>query len=493
MDPRTPVVVGAAQLTHREAPVPSTLDLMAAAARAAAVDAGAPGLLTRAGIVAVVDPFSWPVPDPGTPLARELGITPRETWRSVVGGTGPAALLGELAQAVQDGDLDVALLAGGEAFTPFSAALREGHATGWPEQPDGTEPDRLVGVDGDPQLPAEAAAGLIAPIFFYPLFEQALRGAAGRTPDDHQAYLGRLWARFAETARTNPHAWSTEPPTDPRVLATPSPDNRRVSLPYPKLMNANIQVDQAAALVLCSAEAARAHGVPRDRWVPVHAVAGAHDHWHVGTRDRLDRSPALAATGRAALRHAEATIDDIALLDLYSCFPSAVQVAGQELGVDLLDPARAPTVTGGLAFAGGPANNYVTHALATMVARLREDPGALGLATGVGWYLTKHASVVLGAREPARPFADLHPQAEVDALPRREVAEDPRGTHAVETYTALFDRDGTATMGIVAALDGDGRRLVARSEDRDVVAALVHGDALGRRVVFAGSSAFGFG
>ena len=40
---------------------------------------------------------------------------------------------------------------------------------------------------------------------------------------------------------------------------------------------------------------------------------------------------------------------------------------------------RDLTVTGGMTFAGGPWNNYVTHGVATMVGVLREDPGDLGL------------------------------------------------------------------------------------------------------------------
>src|SRR5207244_683430 len=137
-----------------------------------------------------------------------------------------------------------------------------------------------------------------------------------------------------------------------------------VTDPYRKLLNAQIQVDQAAALVMCSVAAAEAAGIPRERWVFVHSGADAHDHWHVSEREQLGASPALRAAGRAALEGAEVAIDDVAHLDLYSCFPSAVQIAGLELGIDVFDGARVPTVTGGLTFAGGPGNGYVTHAIA---------------------------------------------------------------------------------------------------------------------------------
>jgi acetyl-CoA C-acetyltransferase len=467
-------------------PVP--LVLMAEASRRAAADAGPVGeaLLRRAGSVAAVECVSWPVPDPARALAAELGIDPRETVRSVRGGTAPLALLADACGRIQAGELDVAVLAGAEAFNPFMRAVKAGRATGWPQPPEAAEPDRIVGADREPSHPAEQAAGLIAPILYYPLFESAVRGAAGRDPAGHAAWLAELWARFASVAADNPHAW-TRDVAGAEAIGTPGPGNRMVAHPYPKLMTANIQVDQGAALLVCSAQAALDAGLAAERLVFVHAAAQAHDHWFAAERQALHRSPALAACGRAALGHAGLGIDDVAHLDLYSCFPSAVQVAGTELGIDLAGDSRPPTVTGGLTFAGGPANDYVMHALASLHGRLRDDPGSAGVATGVGWYLTKHAVAVLSTRPPATPFAALDVQPAVDALPRREVAEAVAGEAPVEAYTAMYDREGEATMGIVSCLLPDGRRAVARTEDRAAVATLIEGDALGRTVRLDGA------
>ena len=63
-------------------------------------------------------------------------------------------------------------------------------------------------------------------------------------------------------------------------------------------------------------------------------------------------------------------VDDVDIVDLYSCFPSAVQVAARELGLSTDDSSRSLTITGGLTFAGGPWNNYVMHSIAT---RYRAD------------------------------------------------------------------------------------------------------------------------
>jgi acetyl-CoA C-acetyltransferase len=452
---RTPVIVGAAQRTYRSDP-PSPLDQMEEVARAAAGP-----LLAKVASVGVVESFSWPVANPAGPLAGRLKIEPRETVRTARGGNGPVALLADYADRIARGELDVALVAGGEAMTPYMQAVRAGEPAAWLETTpgdDGGAPTRVVGVDRDASHDAEKAAGLIAPIFYYPLIEHAHRAAAGRTTEEHVQWIASWWSRFSAVAASHEHAWSREELT-PRQVATPGPGNRLVSSPYTKVMNANIQVDQAAALVVCSAEAATAAGIPTDEWVFVHGAAGGEDHWFVGERRELHRSPVLQAIG-AALDAGQA--DHV---DLYSCFPSAVQTAALEFGIDLDE--RTPTVTGGLAFFGGPANNYATHSVATLVDRLREEPGR-AVATAVGWYLTKHHAVALGSDPATFVGRSYEPRGQPLRIAHRAAGP-------VESFTALYDREGTPTLGIVAVRE-DGRRAFGRTEDPARTAALEIGE-----------------
>jgi acetyl-CoA C-acetyltransferase len=457
MNRAAPVIAGAGQVSGLQGASP--LELMREAALAADSDAGG-GVLDRVQSIGVLDCLSWPVPDPGALLASELNLSPRETVRTIIGGNGPIALLGDLCARITSGELETALLVGGEAVNPFMRAMRAGEPTGWPEQPEGTAPARIVGEDRPPSHEVELGAGLIAPIVYYPWFENAVRAAAGRDVDEHRTWLGRLWSRFADVARDNPYAWTREAPADPAATAD---GNRMAAFPYPKLLTANIQVDQAAALLL------RGGG----DGVHVHATATAEDVWFPGERHELHRSPAIAAAGGAVFEHTGAGLDDFALLDLYSCFPSAVQIAATELGLHLENDPRPPTVTGGLTFAGGPGNNYVTHALATLTRKLRERPDTLALATGVGWYMTKHGAAVLGSREPARPFADLYPEPD-----RRSRGLVGSGSGTLESYTVTYERDGTPATGIVSALADDGRRVIGTADP----ASLLDGDPIGRAV-----------
>ena len=201
-------------------------------------------------------------------------------------------------------------------------------------------------------------------------------------------------------AAKNPHAWSREP-LAPHQIWQPSPRNRMISWPYTKLMNSNNMVDQGAALVLTSVEKATYLQIPSERWVFPYAGTDAHDTYAISERAEFYRSPAIRIAGQRALQLAGVGVDDLDLIDVYSCFPSAVQVAANELGLPVGDPGRPLTVTGGLTFAGGPWNNYVTHSIATMAERLVANPGQRGFITANGGYLTKHSFGVYGTEPQA--------------------------------------------------------------------------------------------
>jgi acetyl-CoA C-acetyltransferase len=250
-------------------------------------------------------------------------------------------------------------------------------------------------------------------------------------------------------------------------------------------MNANDRVDQGAAFILCSLSAARQAGVPEDRWVFPVAGTDAHDHWFLSNRQDLRSSPAIRIAGARALTLAGAGIDDVAHVDLYSCFPCAVQIAAGELGLPLDDPGRSLTVTGGLGFAGGPGNNYVSHSIASMAQRMRGDPGTLGLVTGLGWYSTKHAVGVWSTTPPAAGFRYECPQDEVDVLPQRTPAPDHEGDATVETYTVVHDREGEPELAILALLTEDGCRAWGNTSDRYEMLGLMENEGCGRKARLA--------
>ena len=369
------------------------------------------------------------------------------------------------------------LLGGAEAWRTRMGARSAGAELDWTVQDDDV-PEAPQSIPEVPMSsPGEQARGVVMPVQVYPLFEQAHRVVLGRDLEEHLVAMSELWAGFSEVAAANPHAWIQQAYTAEEIR-TPSPDNRMIGFPYTKRMNSNNAVEQGAAVILCSAERAEALGVPRDRWVFPHSGTDAHDHYFVSSATTSAARPPCASAGRAALELAGVGVDDLAHVDLYSCFPSAVEIAAYELGIGTDRPL---TVTGGLSFAGGPWNNYVMHSIATMAGRLRDDPGALGLVSANGGFITKHAFGVYGTEPPATPFRHADAQAEVDALPKRELCEEPDGEVAIEAWTAMHDRDGNPETGIVVGLLDDGRRAIGTTQDADALKALVTEDLAGRR------------
>lgn len=482
LDPRLPVLVGVGQLNVRvdrgEEPMEPTAMLAEAARRAAADSGGAADrLLAGLDTVAVIEILSHRYRDPAALVAAELGAEPARRWYTVAGGNYPQTVLSRAAAAIQAGESDAVLIGGAEAWRTRSAARKAGTDLGWAVQGDDAAPTERLG-DGKEQLahPDEIARGIFLPVQLYPIFESAVRAATGRDQAEHQRVVSELWARFSAVAAENPHAWIREARTAEEIR-TAGPDNRMIGHPYPKLMNSNNSVEQAAALLLTSVERARDLGVPTDRWVFPWTGTDAHDTWFVGNRISLHRSPAIGIAGRKALELAGTGVDDLAHVDVYSCFPSAVQVAAAELGLDLERPL---TVTGGLSFAGGPWNDYVSHSIATMAERLRADAGSRGLITANGGYLTKHAFGVYSTTPPPRGrFVHRDCQAEVDDVGSVELVADHEGAVRIEGATVMHDRDGKPETAYLATRTPDRHRAWATSTDDDVIALVTEDEPVG--------------
>jgi acetyl-CoA C-acetyltransferase len=488
IDPRTPVLVGGGQVLHRAEGVSDALEpaaLMARAIQAAADDAGLSGP-PEADSLRVVSTLSWRYQNPAYVVARRLGLEPRELAVTTMGGNSPQALVNATARQILAGELDVAILTGGEAWRTRMRARREGVELDWPRAPD-DRPPTTIGSEFTMNLQAELDRGIVQPVQVYPMFDTAIRAASGVSPAAHVERISAMWSRFSDVAADNPNAWSREARSAVDIR-TPSPANRMVGLPYTKYMNSNNDVDMAAALIMCSAGAAGRLGIDPDRWVFPHSGTDCHEHAFVSHRDTFARTPAIEIGGERALALAGVGIDDVALIDLYSCFPSAVQLGATSLGLDPYSADRQLTRTGGLAFAGGPWNNYVMHAIATLLAELRERPGERGLVWANGGYATKHSFGVYSCGPPATAFRHASPQAEIDALPRRELAEPAAaaGPATIEAYTVMHSRDGVPEQVISSCLLDDGRRAWGLSDDGGTAAAVCEGEWVGRTVTLDG-------
>jgi acetyl-CoA C-acetyltransferase len=478
IDPSTPVLVGYGQVNqHDDRPGVEPVDLMVAAARAAAD----PRVLEAVDSVRIVNVLSWRYRDPGLLLAQRLRAKNATTRYSGIGGNVPQSLVNQACLDIQAGRSDVVLIAGAETWRTRTRLRASGAKPDWTSQAESV-PMADGADEGVPMAgPAEIRIHLDRPAYVYPMFEQAVRIAAGESPDEHRRRIGELWSQFSGVAAKNPHAWSREPMA-PHQIWQSSPRNRMISWPYTKLMNSNNMVDQGAALVLTSAGKATYLQIPSDRWVFPYAGTDSHDTYAISERAEFYRSPAIRIAGRRALELAGTGLDEIELVDIYSCFPSAVQVAANELGLPVGDPARPLTVTGGLTFAGGPWNNYVTHSIATMAERLVANPGRCGFITANGGYLTKHSFGIYGTEPPAHEFRWEDVQSIVDREPTRDAVAEWSGVGTVEAWTTPFDRSGAPEKAFLAVRTPDDARALAVINDTAEAAATVRDDIAGAKV-----------
>lgn len=456
MDPRTPCLIGAAQLTVREQPGPEPLDLWESVAREAAREALLPP--ERLGSIQVVYTDSWQYDAPVDRLADRLGAAPGHRSYSRVSGTAPQLLIGEAAGRIAAGELDSALIVGAEALATRRAYRQAGEHVEWsypadPKPPYGWE---------RPPHPTELAHELFFPVHTYAIMETARRAAHGLSISQEMADRGRMMAPMTEVAAANKHAWRRTVRTA-EELATPGADNRFVGWPYTRNTIAVMEVDQAAAVILVSTELADRLGVPRDQRIYLRGWAYAEDTWEVAARPSLGSSAAIASAAEAAFTRAGLALEDMHALDVYSCFAIAMRQACDAIGLDPLDP-RGITVTGGLPYAGGPASDYVLHSTATMAGLLRD--GGHGLVTGVGMHLTKHTYAIWSSE----PGGTLGSGAPVHVAKPVELASAYEGPATVAGYTVAHARDGAPEKAILVVDLPDGRRAHAHVRQADLIA-----------------------
>jgi acetyl-CoA C-acetyltransferase len=437
--------------------------VVAEALRRAAADAGRPALLAEADAIGWVPAISWGYEDPPARLAATLGRpAPKTGWSCAPGGDGGVQVLNDAANRIAEGEVKIALVGGCEVLYSRRRARKAGIDLEARWTPGGSH---LRFIAGDALRFANALErrhGVTNPVSAYPFLENALRAEAARPVAEHQACLGRLYARFAEVASKNPYSWFPAPRSADEI-ARVSERNRWVGFPYPKHMNAIMEVDQAAALVVMAASEAERLGIPPSLRVAFLGGGRAIDGWSVSERAFLAKSPAYAAAAAETLRHGALAPEDVDFFDFYSCFPCVVEFAIAALGLDAEDP-RGFTQTGGLAQHGGPGNAYSLHALANVVEAMRRRPDSVGFVSALGMTATKHAVCAL-SNDPRRVAAADGRATAVELAPELvngpPLVDRPAGRARVESYTVLFDRANRPERSIFLLRLADGRRTLA--------------------------------
>jgi acetyl-CoA C-acetyltransferase len=467
---RDPVLIGVGEVVDRSRDpkaVREPLALMLAALAEAEKDSGVK-VLNQIDSIDVVCEYSWPYVDAAGLLAHRLRVEPRHLRYGDAGGETPIRFFHEAALRIQRGESDVAVIVGGESAHAVAQAAKAGIRLEWSERD--VKAKLAMGADLSPRIAVDH--GIAAPIYVYPLYENAAVANWRQTPRQGITESSRLWADLARIARANPCSW-LKPDFTAGEIAAVGGDNRLIAWPYSKYMVANPMVNQGAALLVVSRVKAMELGIDKDDLIYVWGGASANEPQDFIRRDQYACSHAQSAVLEASMEVAECDEGSaFEAVELYSCFPVVPKMARRLLK---LPESAVFSVTGGLSFFGGPLNNYMTHATVAMVRALRHKKGSLGLLYGQGEFVTKHHALVLGSKPRGQSCLkqdfSVQSRADVYSGASPQLVEEYLGPASLETFTVIYGRGGKPEFGTVIARTPTGARLVARvpcSDERTI-------------------------
>lgn len=480
-----PLLAGCAAVQQHKTDIAESREAIALiieAVKKAASDSGNEAILKHVQRI-YVPRGMWPYSDPARLIADAINMPQAKTVLADFGIL-QQTLIGDACKRIANGDIECAIIAGGEAkFRQLQANIQQVIA---PETLQDAAPDELMEPDADLFLDAETQAGLMMPVGFYAIIESALRFARGESVDENRDRIARRYQRFSEIAAKNPQAWKHAVLTVEQIRDVAG-KNRMLAFPYTKAHNSEWNVDQASALILCSEKLADQLGIAQEQRIYPLVSSESNHMTCLSQREQLHRAPGAEMALQAALEHAALKKTDIDLLDLYSCFPAAVQVYADALGVD---DAHDLTVTGGMASAGGPLNNYVLQATCRMMDLLRESHRQKksvvnGLISSISGVISKQAYGLWSTHKPVKPFALIDVSDEVEAISKTlPVLDHYHGAATIAGYTVLYNGD-TPSRAIVIADTTTGERVVVYSEEKAVMEPMLGDEMCGQKITIA--------
>jgi acetyl-CoA acetyltransferase len=365
------VIAGAATAGIGWSNEETPLELMAHATHAALADAGL--RLSEVDALFAVTPYYWM---PAIALADELGIRPRHSDSSNIGGASVVAHVGHALRAIVTGGAEVAVIA-------YASTQR-------------SDAGRLVTRAEVPSY--ELPYGALFPISAYAMVAQRHMHEYGTT----RAQLAQVAVAASRWGSLNPEALRREPLTVEDVIASPA-----VSDPLRKL-DCCLVSDGAGAIVLTPAE--RRTRKP----VSVLGAGESHSHCYASSMRSFTRTDAVES-GRAAYEMAGLGPEDIDLVEIYDAFTINVIVGLEDLGFcakgeggtfverGIGPEGRLPVNTSGGGLRYCHPGMFGIFLLVEAVRQLRGEAGERqvagarrGLVHGYGGVFAGNATVVLG-------------------------------------------------------------------------------------------------
>ena len=416
----------------------------------------------------------WRYRDPGRWVAKNNNIKSVETSVTKIGIL-QQNLINSACNRVIKGEINGSLILGGESRYKMLRASIENKE--YLETSLNINPDKYIKAPEDLNLDIEKKElGLMA-VGYYAILESAFRAASNNKINEHNDFLASIYAHYSEIAFKNADGW-IEKPLKKSEIGNISKKNPSQAYPYNKYHCTSWNVNQSAAIIICSEEVANNLDIPFEK--RVYPLASSENNHMIST---LQRPNLIESTG---MRLAANYILDICnnnnlkpnLYDLYSCFPVAVQMFAKSLK---LDDIKDKTITGAMPFAGGPLNSYVLHSTIKLIEKLRENNG-IGIITGVSGMMTKQ-SYALWSKDPHVDFLykDFTKDAEIVDQPI-ELSDFKDGEGKIIGYTIINKENIDKVIMFINTTDN--KRKLITSSDKTIIKLMEKNEWIGKKIKF---------
>ena len=419
----------------------------------------------------------WRYRDPGKWIARNNNFKNIPTTYVTKIGVLQQNLINEACQKIETGEINASIILGGEArFKQLRAVIekKEYFETKLDENPDFYIKAK-EDLYGDEEL---AELGAMA-VGYYATMETAIRKNDGEGIEEHQNNIALMYEEFSKIASENKDGWLNHPYAKEEILET-SKKNKMLAYPYNKLHCTSWNVNQSAAMIICSEELANELKI--DNKKRVYPISSSENNHMIAIQQRPKLYESLGMTYAANSINKMIERLDIKLdaYDLYSCFPAAIKMFTKSIGLDSEIPKR---VTGSMPYAGGPLNSFVIHSTVKMIQKIRALEVKYGLITGVSGMMTKQSFCIWGKEYKEHfIFDDVTERAKLDESPI-ELSNISEGKGEIIGYT-IIEGSENAAKAVLYLDDEKKHRKVVSSMDKNFINLLTEEEWVGKTLRF---------
>ena len=419
----------------------------------------------------------WRYRDPGKWIAKNNDFKSIPTTYVTKIGVLQQNLINEACLKIENGEINASIILGGEArYKQLRSVIekKEYFETKLDENPDFyiKAKEDLYGDEELKELGAMAVG-------YYATMETALRKNDNENIEEHQNNIASMYEEFSKVASNNEDAWLDHPYSKKEILET-SKKNKMLAYPYNKLHCTSWNVNQSAALIICSEELANKLEI--DNKKRVYPISSSENNHMIAIQQRpkLYESLGMIYAAKSINRMMEQLDIRLDAYDLYSCFPAAVKMFSKslELGSDI-----PKTITGSMPYAGGPLNSFVIHSTVKMIQKIRALEARHGLVTGVSGMMTKQSFCVWGKEYQEQfIFDDVTERAKLDENPI-ELSNIAEGEGEIIGYT-IIEGSEHASKAVLYLDDEKKHRKVVSSFDKNFINLLMEEEWVGKKVKF---------